>query len=148
MNNAPARLRKRALPSISSGALWKWGIGATGAAAAVGVAAYNAVRARHAEESNPPLGSFIEVDGFRLHYLEKGTGPLVVLLHGNATMIQDWLASGVFEALAKTNRVIAFDRPGFCHSNRPRTVIWKPAAHAQLIAAALVQKGEGPATIV
>jgi pimeloyl-ACP methyl ester carboxylesterase len=128
--------------------LWKWGLGAAGAAAAVGAAAYNAVQARRAEEANPPLGSFVDVDGVRLHYLEKGTGPVVVLLHGNATMIQDWLASGVFDKLAKTNRVIAFDRPGFGHSDRPRNVIWTPAAQARLIAAGLAELGASEATIV
>lgn len=148
MNNAPVPVRPSDdAPSTTGKSLWKWGAGAAGAAA-VGAAAFNAVRARRAEESNPPVGSFVEVDGVRLHYLERGSGPLIVLLHGNGTMIQDWLASGVFEALAKTNRVIAFDRPGFGHSERPRTTIWTPAAQAKLIAAALAAKGEAAATIV
>ena len=123
-------------------------MGAAGAAAAVGTAAYNLLGAKRAEKANPPLGTFLEVDGVRLHYLEKGTGPLVVLLHGNATMIEDWLASGVFDTLAENHRVIAFDRPGFGHSARPRTTVWTPAAQARLIAAALVQMGESKATIV
>lgn len=142
----PVRLRDK-IASSGSGSLWKWGVGAAGAAAA-GAAAFNSVRTRRAEEANPPMGSFIEVDGVRLHYLERGSGPLVVLLHGNGTMIQDWLASGVFDALATTNRVIAFDRPGFGHSGRPRTTIWTPAAQARLIAAALEAMGCTPATIV
>ncbi|HEX9948059.1 MAG TPA: alpha/beta hydrolase [Allosphingosinicella sp.] len=148
MSKAPVPVRKRnKTPAGGSGSLWKWGAGAAGAAA-VGAAAFNALRARRAEEANPPVGSFIEVDGVRLHYLERGSGPLVVLLHGNATMIQDWLASGLFDALAETNRVIAFDRPGFGHSDRPRSTIWTPAAQARLIAAALAAKGCGEATIV
>jgi pimeloyl-ACP methyl ester carboxylesterase len=148
MTNAPAPVRLRDEDaSGGSGSLWKWGIGAAGAAA-IGAAAFNSARARRAEEANPPAGSFIEVDGVRLHYLERGSGPLVVLLHGNGTMIQDWLASGVLDALAATNRVIAFDRPGFGHSDRPRATIWTPAAQARLIAAALDAMGCGPATIV
>lgn len=148
MSNVPIPLRLRA-SKLSGGnkALWKWGVGAAGAAA-VGAAAYNSVQARRAEEANPPLGSFIEVDGVRLHYLERGSGPLVVLLHGNGTMVQDWLASGVFDALAATHRVIAFDRPGFGHSERPRSRIWTPAAQARLIAAALEAMGRTGATIV
>ncbi|HYW15558.1 MAG TPA: alpha/beta hydrolase [Allosphingosinicella sp.] len=143
MSKVPISVRLRgAKSSGGSASLWKWGAGAAGAAA-VGAAAFNAVRARRAEESNPPLGSFIQVDGVRLHYLERGSGPLVVLLHGNGTMIQDWLASGVLDALASTNRVIAFDRPGFGHSERPRSSIWTPAAQARLIAAALETMGPG-----
>lgn len=144
--SVPVRLREK-LSSGGGGSLWKWGVGAAGAAA-VGAAAFNTVRARRAEEANPPVGSFIEVDGVRLHYLERGSGPLVVLLHGNGTMIQDWLASGVIDSLAGTHRVVAFDRPGFGHSGRPRTTIWTPAAQARLIAAALEAMGCGPATIV
>jgi pimeloyl-ACP methyl ester carboxylesterase len=146
MSNVPVRPRRKN-PSSGTGSLWTWGVGAAGAAA-VGAAAFNAVRARRATEANPPLGSFIEVDGVRLHYLERGSGPLVVLLHGNGTMLQDWLASGVFDALAETHRVIAFDRPGFGHSERPRTTVWTPAAQARLIAAALAAKGYSEATIV
>jgi pimeloyl-ACP methyl ester carboxylesterase len=142
----PVRLRDRK-SSGGNGSLWKWGAGAAGAAA-VGAAAFNAVRARRAEESNPPLGSFVEVDGVRLHYLERGSGAPVVLLHGNGTMIEDWLASGVLDALASTHRVIAFDRPGFGHSERPRSRIWTPAAQARLIAAALEALGCTNATIV
>lgn len=128
--------------------LWKWGAAGAAAAAGLGLAAVNGIRAKRAEQGNPPLGRFIEVDGVRLHYLEKGAGPLVVLLHGNGTMIEDWLASGVFEQLAATNRVIAFDRPGFGHSRRPRDVVWTPAAQARLIASALSSLGATDATVV
>jgi pimeloyl-ACP methyl ester carboxylesterase len=148
MTDIPTPVRKRTEnPDAGKGSLWKWGAGAAGAAAA-GAAALNAVRARRAEKANPPIGSFIEVDGVRLHYIERGSGPTIVLLHGNGTMVQDWLASGLFDALAATRRVIAFDRPGFGHSERPRTTIWTPAAQARLIAAALALKGCGEATIV
>lgn len=142
--SAPSKDRRS---SGGSGSLWKWGAGAAGAAAA-GAAAFNALRARRTEEANPPSGRFVEAQGVRLHYLEKGKGPLVVLLHGNATMAQDWVASGVLDSLSATNRVVAFDRPGFGHSERPRTTIWTPAAQAQLISAALEEMGCGPATIV
>lgn len=135
-------------PTPSASALWKWGAGAAGAALAAGAAAYTMARTRRADEANPPIGRFMDVDGVRLHYVEQGSGPLIVLLHGNGTMIQDWQASGVLDALARTNRVLAFDRPGFGWSERPRSVIWTPAAQARLIAAALTQWGEGDATIV
>jgi pimeloyl-ACP methyl ester carboxylesterase len=104
-------------------------------AAIAGIAVANHLVARRTERRNPPQGRFIEVDGIRLHYLEKGTGRPIVLLHGNGTMAEDFVLSGVFDALARSHRVIAFDRPGFGHSERPRDTIW--TAHAQ---AALLRK--------
>jgi hypothetical protein len=113
------------------------GIVATLAASAV----LNSVLAKRAERRNPPMGRFITVDGVRLHYVERGTGSPLVLLHGNGSMIQDFVSSGLIDLAAKTYRVIAFDRPGFGYSERPRSTVWTPAAQADLINAALMQMG-------
>jgi len=93
--------------------------------------------AKKAERRNPPIGRFITVEGVRLHYVERGTGTPLVLLHGNGSMIQDFQSSGLIDLAAKKYRVIAFARPGFGHSDRPRSTIWTPEAQADLIAAAL-----------
>ncbi len=121
---------------------------AASAAATAGLAAFNAVRAKRADEANPPKGELVEVDGAELHYLAEGSGPTVVLLHGNGTMVEDWIASGVLDTLAKSHRVIAFDRPGFGHSSRPRSTVWTPFAQAKLIAKALDQLGDTKVTVV
>ena len=93
--------------------------------------------ARDAEHDNPPAGRFLEVNGVRLHYVERGSGKPLVLLHGNGSMIQDFESSGLIDLAAKNYRVIVFDRPGFGHSDRPRNVVWTPAAQAELIYSAL-----------
>jgi hypothetical protein len=56
-----------------------------------------------AERRNPPIGVFIECDGVRLHYIERGdaAAPCVVLFHGNGTMIQDLILSGLVDGLAR-----------------------------------------------
>jgi pimeloyl-ACP methyl ester carboxylesterase len=111
-------------------------------AAVLGAAALiNAALASRSERRNPPKGSFVEVDGVCLHYVEKGTGFPVVLIHGNLTMAEDYEISGVFDLVAKSHRVIAFDRPGFGYSERPRQTIWTAAAQAALIHKALDQLG-------
>jgi hypothetical protein len=89
--------------------------------ALVASAILNRVLAKMAERRNPPIGRFIVVDGVRLHYVERGKGEPLVLLHGNGSMIQDFDSSGLLDAAAKTYRVIAFDRPGFGYSDRPRS---------------------------
>src|SRR3954463_7324695 len=70
------------------------------------------------ERNNPPIGTFIECDSVRLHYLDRGdpAAPCVVLLHGNGSMIQDFMISGLVDRLAEHNRVLCFDRPGFGYS--------------------------------
>jgi pimeloyl-ACP methyl ester carboxylesterase len=52
-------------------------------------------------------------------------------------MARDFVLSGVFNLLCKDHRVIAFDRPGFGFSNRPRGRIWTPDAQASLFQEAL-----------
>ena len=105
-------------------------------------------KSAQAEAYNPPLGKFIEVDGVRLHYLERGTGTPIVLLHGNGSMIQDFTLSGVVDALSQKHRVIAFDRPGFGYSSRPSGRIWNQEAQATLLKAAFDQLGIERAVLV
>jgi pimeloyl-ACP methyl ester carboxylesterase len=92
-----------------------------------------------AEQENPPQGKFVEVDGIRLHYVEKGQGQPLVLLHGNTTMALDFCMSPVFDMAARNYRVIVFDRPGYGYSERPRSTIWGPQAQARLLHDALMQ---------
>ena len=68
---------------------------AVSAAALAAAALYNARRTRKVEREHPPAGRFLDVDGVRLHYLEQGEGPPVVLLHGNVVTVEDWVLSGV-----------------------------------------------------
>jgi pimeloyl-ACP methyl ester carboxylesterase len=100
------------------------------------MAAYNRARARQAERDHPPRGRFVEVDGVRLHYVERGAGTPVVLLHGNGSMTRDFEISQVVELAAARYRVIAFDRPGYGFSERPRGRAWTPSAQARLLAKA------------
>ena len=111
------------------------------------LAILNRVLAQTAERRNPPKGRFITVDGVRLHYVERGRGSPLVLLHGNGSMIQDFESSGLVDLAAKTYRVIAFDRPGFGYSDRPRSTVWTPAAQADLINAALRRMGISQALV-
>jgi pimeloyl-ACP methyl ester carboxylesterase len=103
--------------------------------------AYNVYRARKAEREHPPTGRFVTVDGVKLHYIEKGEGAPVVLLHGNVVTAEDFETSRVLERLAKRHRVIAFDRPGFGYSDRPHGSAWSARAQADLIRDALVILG-------
>ena len=116
----------------------KWGVAA---AALAGMALFNRKKAREAEAETPPIGKFVEVDGARLHYVERGDGRPLVMLHGMGALVQDFLGSGLIDRAAERYRVIAFDRPGYGYSDRPRRERWTPEAQAALVAAALRQLG-------
>jgi pimeloyl-ACP methyl ester carboxylesterase len=118
-----------------------------GSAAAIGAAVlYNRKQARDAERQYPPVGRFLDVDGVRLHYIERGRGEPLLLIHGNGTMIQDFTVSGLVDRLADRYRVIVIDRPGYGYSTRPRQ-LWTPRAHARLFKKALEQLGVGEAVV-
>lgn len=138
----------RTIPRPSSAALsTRAVVGAT--IAALAISAYvNHRLARKAERDNPPAGRFLNINGVRLHYVERGSGKPLVLLHGNGSMIQDFQSSGLIGLAAEKYRVIAFDRPGFGHSDRPRSTLWTPAAQADLIYAALAEIGIERATVL
>lgn len=125
-----------------------WMIAGAGAAGLAGAALFNRASTRRAEEACPPIGDFVQVDGVRLHYVDRGTGPAVVFLHGNGVLLQDFEVSGVLDRNTVRHRTIAFDRPGFGYSDRPRSTVWTPAAQAALIAKALNQLGVESAVVV
>jgi pimeloyl-ACP methyl ester carboxylesterase len=117
--------------------------GATAATVGLMAAAalMNLYLAKKAERDTPPAGGFLDVQGVRLHYVEHGRGEPLVLLHGNGSMIQDFGSSGLISMAGEKYRVIAFDRPGFGHSSRPRGRMWTPQAQADLIREALQRIG-------
>lgn len=98
-------------------------------------------RGHAAEKKHPPVGRFIQVDGIRLQVIERGSGPAVLLLHGNGASAEDFIGCGLLQRLAERYRVVAIDRPGFGYSERPRDRLWTPQAQARLIAEACAQLG-------
>jgi pimeloyl-ACP methyl ester carboxylesterase len=108
-------------------------LAATLAACALFVQARSAM----AETRHRVRGSFVDVDGVRLHYLERGEGPSLVLIHGLGSMIDDFVLSGLFARAAEHYRVIAIDRPGYGRSSRPRDGVWTLSRQAELIHRAL-----------
>jgi epoxide hydrolase 4 len=90
---------------------------------------------------------WVDVGGLRLHYVEAGTGPLVVLLHGFPEFWYAWRHQ--LPALADAGfRVVAPDLRGYNTSDKPRRVRdYRPRVLAQEVADLIVALGAGSAAV-
>jgi len=72
---------------------------------------------------------YFDSGGARLRYLERGSGSAVVLVHGiTGELERPWVENGLFDELARTHRVVAFDLRGHGKSDKPHD----PAAYADI----------------
>lgn len=115
------------------------------AAGLLALAFYSAWYAARVAGRFPPRGSFIEIEGVRIHYVEMGVASAdaapIVLVHGASGNLGDMVES-IMPELAKRHRVIAFDRPGHGWSERPGgDDASDPAAQARLLHEALAKLG-------
>src|SRR5687768_8490958 len=89
----------------------------------------------------------VDVRGLRLHCVEAGTGPLVVLLHGFPECWYAWRHQ--LPALADAGyRVVAPDLPGYNTADKPlRVRDYRPQVLAQDIADLILALDAGSATV-
>jgi pimeloyl-ACP methyl ester carboxylesterase len=103
------------------------------AAVIAGLVWFTASTARKIEAALPPRGQFIEIDGQRIHYIDRGSGPAIVMIHGLGGNLQHFTYALV-ERLADEFRVIAVDRPGSGYSTRPKDASAALGAQAATLA--------------
>ena len=72
--------------------------------------------AAEAERMVPPSGKFIDIDGNRIHYVEKGAGRPILFIHGLGAQLHQF-RSTLFDKI-EGYRLIAIDRPGSGYSER------------------------------
>lgn len=65
-------------------------------------------------------GRYADFDGVKVHYIDRGQGEPIVLLHGGTSNLESWVTTGVVANLQKDFRVIAFDARGSGKSDKPR----------------------------
>ncbi|HVQ40525.1 MAG TPA: alpha/beta hydrolase [Pyrinomonadaceae bacterium] len=95
---------------------------------------FTAYTARRVDADLPPLGRFVEVGGARIHYLERGTGPTLLLIHGLAGSMRNFTHSLV-DRLAGEFRVVVMDRPGSGESARDPGACVRLASQAETVSA-------------
>ncbi len=78
---------------------------------------------------------FFNVNGGRLHYVDSGEGPVIVMIHGNPTW--SYYYRHLITLLCKTHRVIALDNMGCGLSDKPQNYPYCLARHIDNLEALL-----------
>lgn len=66
-----------------------------------------------------------------IHYLVKGDGPPLVLVHGVAMRAEDW--APLYRTLARTHRVYALDLLGYGRSDNPKDADYSVGMQADIV---------------
>lgn len=74
---------------------------------------------------------FIEIAGHRVHYVDEGHGPTLLLLHGNPTW--SFLYRHLIASLRDGFRCVAPDYPGFGLSTAQRGYGFRPREHCEIL---------------
>ena len=84
------------------------------------------------DELYPFSSRFIEIDGSRVHYVDEGEGPTLLMLHGNPTW--SFLYRHVITGLRSRFRCVAPDYPGFGLSQPAAGYGFTAAEHSGVVA--------------
>jgi haloalkane dehalogenase len=84
--------------------------------------------------------------GERLHYLDEGTGPVLLMLHGNPTW--SFYYRHLILGLRGSHRCIAVDHVGCGLSDKPASFSYQVESHADNIARLIDQLGLDDVTLV
>jgi haloalkane dehalogenase len=89
------------------------------------------------DELFPFESHFAEVEGATVHYVDEGTGPVFLGLHGNPTW--SFLYRHLVNGLKDRYRCIALDYPGFGLSTAPPGYGYTVAEHAKIVEGLITQ---------
>lgn len=89
---------------------------------------------------------FVDIDGHSIHYVDEGTGPVLLMLHGNPTW--SFVYREVIRALRDRFRCVALDYPGFGLSVAAPGYGYQPEDHAEVVTAFLDHLGVQDVTLV
>jgi haloalkane dehalogenase len=74
---------------------------------------------------------WLEIDGHTVHYIDEGTGPVLLLLHGNPTW--SFLYRDIIRRLRGRFRCVALDYPGFGLSTAREGYGFTPREHSEVV---------------
>ena len=98
------------------------------------------------EELYPFESRYARIGDARVHYVDEGAGPTLLLLHGNPTW--SFLYREIIKELRSQFRCIALDYPGFGLSVAPAGYGFTPAEHADVVEDFVKQLDLGAVTMM
>ncbi|MEI8409127.1 MULTISPECIES: alpha/beta fold hydrolase [unclassified Kribbella] len=98
------------------------------------------------DELFPFESRFVSIDGHNVHYVDEGSGPTLLLLHGNPTW--SFVYRDVIRALRNEFRCVALDYPGFGLSSPRPGYRYLPEEHAEVVTAFVDTLGLSGVTLV
>jgi haloalkane dehalogenase len=98
------------------------------------------------DELYPFESHYADVSGTRVHYVDEGSGPPLLLLHGNPTW--SFLYREIVKGLRDRYRCIAVDHPGFGLSSPAPGYRYTPAEHADALEQLVLRLDLGDVTMM
>lgn len=98
------------------------------------------------DELFPFRSRFIDIDGHSVHYIDEGSGPTLLFLHGNPTWSFLWREAII--SLRENFRCVAVDYPGFGLSTAKTGYRYLPEEHADVLTAFVDALGLEDTTVV
>lgn len=94
----------------------------------------------------PFRSSYLDLGAGRLHYVDEGSGPALLFVHGTPTW--SFLYRHLLRELSRDHRVVAVDHLGFGLSDKPAGWGYRPADHARNLALLVEHLGLDDFTLV
>ena len=94
----------------------------------------------------PFTSRFVDLSAGRMHYVDEGSGDIVLFIHGTPTWSFEY--RHLIKALRGTHRCIAPDHLGFGLSERPTNFSYTPEAHAAALEEFVTRMGLDRFTLV
>ncbi|MFY2790741.1 alpha/beta fold hydrolase [Rhodococcus sp. MALMAid1271] len=98
------------------------------------------------DELFPFRSRFIDIDGHSVHYIDEGSGPTLLFLHGNPTWSFLWREAII--SLRENFRCVALDYPGFGLSTAKTGYLYLPEEHADVLTTFVDALGLEDTTVV
>jgi len=98
------------------------------------------------QKTYPFTAHYMEINGYKLHYIDEGQGEIILFVHGTPSWSFDYREC--IKAMSKTHRCIAVDQIGFGLSDKPDIYDYSTINHSKTLEHFILDKGLKDFTLV